>query len=340
MAGITDLPFRNLCREFGAGLTCSEMLTSDVRLWHSPKSSRRLPNKGEVGLKTIQIAGTEASQLARAAALCEQLGADIIDINMGCPAKKVCKKQAGAALMRDEVLVAKILKSVVAAVDIPVTLKIRTGWDIEHRNGPTIAVIAEDSGVQALSVHGRTRNCRFDGEAEYDTIAEIVRQVSIPVIANGDITTGPKAEEVLNYTGAAGLMIGRGAFGKPWLFAEINQHLNPHSQLPFKHPLPLAELINRHLQTIHEYYGEVAGVRIARKHMAWYLQTTQAPLPTEKLNTLRGTLRRQFNALKTVEQQLHFVDLHRGLWAHCVQNTPLPQNKSIDTKVAELDQVA
>ena len=314
MAGVTDLPFRTLCRQFGAGLACSEMLTSDIHLWHTDKSSRRLPSDAEDGLKVVQIAGTEPDQLAAAAVLCEQLGADIIDINMGCPAKKVCKKLAGSALMKDQALVAEILTTVVSAVTVPVTLKIRTGWDIEHRNGPGIAVIAEDAGIQALAVHGRTRSCRFLGAAEYDTIAEIVQRVDIPVIANGYISNPLQVEQVLTYTGAAGVMIGRGALGKPWLFAEINQHLNgalggEHSLQsgPAIGELSLAKLIQQHLSAMHTFYGERAGVRIARKHMAWYLKN----MPVSQVSASTAeTWRGRFNGLETAAQQLGFIDVH------------------------------
>lgn len=322
MAGITDLPFRTLCRQFGAGLACSEMLTSDVELWHTDKSSRRLPSDSEDGFKVVQIAGTEPEQLAAAAALCEQLGADIIDINMGCPAKKVCKKLAGSALMQNEILVADILQAVVSAVNIPVTLKIRTGWDTQHRNGPSIAMIAEEAGIQALAVHGRTRACRFVGDAEYDTIAEIVQRVNIPVLANGDITTPLKAERVLAYTGAAGIMIGRGAFGKPWLFAEINRHLGTNSGLDSSaDKTSLAALIDTHLDAMHRHYGERAGVRIARKHMAWYLQgIPESRLPVSVAEAWRN----QFNGLETAIAQRGFVAAHQD-----ILNYPVLQNNAI-----------
>ncbi|MEH6544157.1 MAG: tRNA dihydrouridine synthase DusB [Porticoccaceae bacterium] len=332
MAGVTDLPFRTLCRQFGAGLACSEMLTSDIHLWHTDKSSRRLPSDAEDGLKVVQIAGTEPDQLAAAAALCEQLGADIIDINMGCPAKKVCKKLAGSALMKDEALVAEILTTVVGAVTVPVTLKIRTGWDVEHRNGPGIAVIAEDAGIQALAVHGRTRSCRFLGAAEYDTIAEIVQRVAIPVIANGDITTPAQAEQVLTYTGAAGVMIGRGALGKPWLFAEINQHLNRKLSRELNQglnlQLDLATLIQQHLSAMHTFYGERAGVRIARKHMAWYLKNM--PVSQVSVSTAE-TWRGRFNGLETAAQQLGFIDAHMAHTPHSYAlDYPVVQDKSLN----------
>ena len=327
MAGITDLPFRTLCRQFGAGLACSEMLTSEVELWHTSKSSRRLPSDNETGLKVVQIAGTEPEQLAAAAALCEQLGADIIDINMGCPAKKVCKKLAGSALMQNEILVADILQAVVKAVNIPVTLKIRTGWNMDNRNGLSIAMIAENAGIQALAVHGRTRACRFAGEAEYDTIAEIVRGVDIPVFANGDISTPAQAEQVLAYTGAAGVMIGRGAFGKPWLFAEMNQHLNSEAYLSSEvRNVSLATLMHWHLSAMHDHYGERMGVRIARKHMAWYLrQVSAARLSAAEIEKERG----RFNGLETAHEQLEFIDAHQDAFDVPVVQRELVQRESV-----------
>ena len=221
MAGVTDKPFRRLCRHFGAGMTTSEMTTADTSLWQTPKSRHRLDLDLDAEPVAVQIAGSEPDQLALAARACVDRGAQIIDINMGCPAKKVCRKLAGSALMKDEALVARILDAVVTAVDVPVTLKMRTGWDPEHRNGLQIARIAEDCGIQSLAVHGRTRACRYQGEAEYETIARIKQTVSIPVIANGDLTTPEKSLEVLRLTNADGLMIGRGAQGRPWIFREL-----------------------------------------------------------------------------------------------------------------------
>lgn len=270
MAGITDAPFRRLCRRFGAGMTTSEMTTADLRLWSSAKSRRRLDLDMDATPRVVQIAGSEPLQLAEAARVCVDRGAQIIDLNMGCPAKKVCKRLAGSALLRDEALVAAILKAVVTAVNVPVTLKIRTGWDPAHRNGVTIARIAEASGVQALAVHGRTRACRFRGEAEYRTIARIKDSVSIPVIANGDITTFEKSLEVLRLTGADAVMIGRAAQGRPWLFDEFNKRLAKNEPFPPLEKKFLRAIITDHLRALYQFYGESTGVRVARKHLTWY----------------------------------------------------------------------
>jgi tRNA-dihydrouridine synthase B len=270
MAGVTDKPFRRLCRYFGAGMTTSEMTTADTRLWQTPKSRHRLDLDLDAVPVAVQIAGSEPQQMALAARACVDRGAQIIDINMGCPAKKVCRKLAGSALMQDEALVARILDAVVAAVEVPVTLKMRTGWDPEHRNGPRIARIAEDSGIQSLAVHGRTRACRYQGNAEYDTIAHIKQTVSIPVIANGDLNSPEKSLEVLRLTNADGLMIGRGAQGRPWIFRELTLYLENGTK---KVPLDKNELraiMLGHLSDLHRFYGEMRGVRVARKHLTWY----------------------------------------------------------------------
>ncbi len=270
MAGITDVPFRRLCRQFGAGMTTSEMTTADINLWSTPKSRRRLDLDMDATPRVVQIAGSEPGQLAQAAVLCVARGAQIIDINMGCPARKVCKRAAGSALLQDSTLVKRILGSVVAAVEVPVTLKIRTGWDEKNRNGPQIAQIAEDCGVQALAVHGRTRACRFKGAAEYDTIAQIKKNVSIPVIANGDIVSPEKSLEVFRLSGADALMIGRGAQGRPWIFRQLNHYLETG-----QHPLPLEknkvrDIMLDHLNDLYQFYGDTTGVRVARKHLTWY----------------------------------------------------------------------
>jgi tRNA-dihydrouridine synthase B len=270
MAGITDAPFRRLCRQFGAGLTVSEMTTADTRLWNTAKSSRRLNIDTDTEPVSVQIAGSDPRQMARAARAVVDRGADIVDINMGCPVKKVCRKLAGSALLQDEVLVAKILSSVVAAVDAPVTLKIRTGWDARHRNGVRIARIAEDCGVQALAVHGRTRDCRFRGNAEYETIARIKNAVAIPVIANGDIATLQKSLEVLKLSCADALMIGRGAQGRPWIFREFNDFFATGERIAPLEKNIVRDIMLHHLSDMYQLYGERTGVRVARKHLNWY----------------------------------------------------------------------
>ena len=270
MAGITDKPFRKLCRHFGAGMTTSEMTTADTSLWQTPKSKYRLDLDLETEPVAVQIAGSDPEQLALAAQACVDRGAQIIDINMGCPAKKVCRKLAGSALMKDEKLVEDILTSVVAAVDVPVTLKIRTGWDPEHKNGSVIARIAEDAGIQSLAVHGRTRACRYKGDAEYETIARIKESLSIPVLANGDLTTPEKSLEVLRLTNADGLMIGRGAQGRPWIFRELKLFLQNDNKKPPLDKTELRDIMLGHLDDLHRFYGQERGVRVARKHLTWY----------------------------------------------------------------------
>ncbi|MDH3374665.1 MAG: tRNA dihydrouridine synthase DusB [Gammaproteobacteria bacterium] len=270
MAGVTDAPFRRLCRRFGAGMTTSEMTTADTSLWQTAKSRQRLDLDLDAEPVTVQIAGSEPLQLAIAARACVERGAQIIDINMGCPAKKVCRKLAGSALLQDEKLVANILTTVVAAVDVPVTLKIRTGWNPEHRNGRVIANIAEQSGIQALAVHGRTRACRYQGEAEYETIAQIKDAISIPVIANGDIITPEKSLEVLRLTNADALMIGRGAQGRPWIFQELMSCVQNDSVFSPLEKNELRDTMLDHLKDMHRFYGNSTGVRVARKHLTWY----------------------------------------------------------------------
>ncbi|WP_225764751.1 tRNA dihydrouridine synthase DusB [Stenotrophomonas sp. Marseille-Q4652] len=270
MAGVTDKPFRQLCKQLGAGLAASEMTISDPRFWNTRKSIHRMDHAGEPAPISVQIAGTEPRQLAEAARYNVDNGAQIIDINMGCPAKKVCNAWAGSALMRDEQLVARILEAVVAAVQVPVTLKIRTGWCAEVRNAPTIAHIAESSGIAALAIHGRTRNQHYTGEAEYDTIAAIKAQLSIPVIANGDIDSPRKAALVLKHTGADAVMVGRAAQGRPWIFREIAHYLATGQELPPPSLAEVRDILLGHLTHLHAFYGEPQGVRIARKHLGWY----------------------------------------------------------------------
>jgi tRNA-dihydrouridine synthase B len=270
MAGVTDRPFRELCRRLGAAWTPSEMVTADVRLYDTRKSRLRLDHRGEAGPRVVQIAGAEPGMLAEAARLNVELGAEVIDINMGCPAKKVCNRAAGSALLRDERLVADILAAVTGAVSVPVTLKIRTGWSTTERNAVAIARIAADCGIAALAVHGRTRADRFDGVAEYDTIAAVVAAVSIPVFANGDIDSAAKAVHVLEHTRAAGVMIGRTAFGFPWIFSEVKVALAGGG---FRFAACNAErrdVILAHLDALHSFYGSEHGVRVARKHLGWY----------------------------------------------------------------------
>ena len=270
MAGVTDKPFRQLCKQLGAGLAVSEMTISDPRFWNTGKSLHRMDHVGEPAPVSVQIAGTEPQVMADAARHNVDHGAQLIDINMGCPAKKVCNAWSGSALMRDESLVARILQAVVDAVDVPVTLKIRTGWNADNKNALTIARIAEDAGIAALAVHGRTRDQQYTGIAEYDTIASIKSALKIPVIANGDIDSPQKAAFVLQHTGADAVMIGRAAQGRPWIFREIAHFLAIGTLLP-EPPLPeIRDILLGHLEALHAFYGEPAGVRIARKHLGWY----------------------------------------------------------------------
>jgi tRNA-dihydrouridine synthase B len=270
MAGVTDKPFRVLCKRLGAGLAMSEMTTSDPRFWHTAKSLRRMDHAGEPDPVGVQIAGTEPEVLAEAARYNVAHGAQLIDINMGCPAKKVCNAWAGSALMRDETLVARILEAVVASVDVPVTLKIRTGWDAQHRNAPAIARVAQESGIAALAVHGRSREQHYAGVAEYDTVAAIKAELRIPVIANGDIDSPRKAAEVLRRTGCDAVMVGRAAQGRPWIFRSIAHYLACGELLPEPGAAEVRDILLGHLESLHAFYGEEAGVRIARKHLGWY----------------------------------------------------------------------
>jgi len=297
MAGITDKPFRNLCRELGAGLAVSEMVTANTALWHTRKSRHRLDHEGERAPCAVQIAGAEPAMLAHAARLNVEAGADMIDINMGCPAKKVCGMMAGSALLRDENLVTEILEAVVSAVPVPVTLKIRTGWDKANRNALSIAYIAEQSGISALTVHGRTRACGYSGEAEYDSVAEIKSQLSIPVIANGDITSAKDAQKVLELTGVDGIMIGRAAQGNPWIFREIQYYLKYGKLMQRPAMQEVCHILLTHMSNLHSFYGEYTGVRVARKHIGWYC----------KQHNIRIFLR-DVNKAETAEEQLTVVE--------------------------------
>lgn len=270
MAGVTDKPFRLLCKRLGADLAVSEMTASDPRMWNTRKSRWRMDHDGEPAPISVQIAGADPAALAEAARFNVAHGAQIIDINMGCPARKVCNAWAGSALMQDEALVARILDAVVTAVEVPVTLKIRTGWNPENRNGPRIARIAQEAGIAALAVHGRTRADHYRGAAEYDTIAQIKSEISIPVLANGDIDSPQKAAAVLAHTGADGLLIGRAAQGRPWIFREIAHYLRHRQTLPVPEAAEVRRILLEHLHALYAFYGEEHGVRIARKHLGWY----------------------------------------------------------------------
>ena len=270
MAGVTDRPFRQLCKAMGAGMAVSEMVASNSLLWGSEKTMRRANHEGEVEPKSVQIAGADPAMMAEAAKFNVDRGAQIIDINMGCPAKKVCNVMAGSALLRDEPLVGKILDAVVAAVNVPVTLKIRTGWDKQNRNAIAVARIAEGAGIQALAMHGRTRACAYTGDAEYDTIAAVRTYIKIPLIANGDITTPERAKHVLTYTGADAVMIGRAAQGRPWIFREIEYFLKTGLHLPPPKVSEIHRVMLEHLTDLYEFYGEDTGVKVARKHIGWY----------------------------------------------------------------------
>ena len=311
MAGVTDRPFRILCRKLGAGLAASEMLTSDTRLWNTPKSRFRMSHEGEPEPRVVQLAGADPDVLAEAARLNVDQGAQIIDLNMGCPAKKVCGKLCGSALLKDESLVARILETVVGAVSVPVTLKIRTGWDREHRNGVSIARIAESSGIQALAVHGRTRADFYEGAAEYETIRAIKSAIKIPVFANGDINAPQKAREVLDFTGADGVMIGRASHGAPWIFGAVNAFLsgansdkgNVQTTLS---RMEVRDIILAHLDSLYAFYGEGTGVRIARKHLGWYC---------EQCFRDSAQVRRDLMGAAGTAAQFALASKHFGEWA-------------------------
>lgn len=298
MAGVTDRPFRILCRKLGAGLAASEMLTSDTRLWSTPKSRLRMSHEGEPEPRVVQLAGSDSQALADAARINVDLGAQIIDLNMGCPAKKVCGKLCGSALLQNESLVAEILAAVVRAVSVPVTLKIRTGWDRNNRNGVRIAQLAQDNGIAALAVHGRTRADFYAGAAEYETIRNIKSAVRIPIFANGDITTPQKAREVLDFTGADGVMLGRASHGAPWIFRSVNTYLHLGITAPALSREEVRDIILGHLSSLYAFYGEDLGVRIARKHLGWYC---------EQLLTDPADTRRRLMAPESTSDQFALV---------------------------------
>jgi tRNA-dihydrouridine synthase B len=298
MAGVTDRPFRMLCKRFGAGLAVSEMVTSNSLLYGSAKTLRRANHEGEVEPISVQIAGADPKMMAEAARHNVDNGAQIIDINMGCPAKKICNVMAGSALLKDEPLVAQILKAVVSAVDVPVTLKIRTGWDKQNRNAVAVAKMAEDIGVQALAMHGRTRACLYHGEAEYDTIAAVKQAIKIPLIANGDITSPEKAKFVLDYTKADAVMIGRAAQGRPWIFREIEHYLNTGEHLLAPAVSEIHEVMLQHLHDLYAFYGELTGMRVARKHISWYTKGLAGS----------ANFRHHMNQLQSIEEQLGAIN--------------------------------
>jgi tRNA-dihydrouridine synthase B len=307
MAGVTDRPFRILCKRMGAGMAVSEMVASNSLLWGSEKTIRRGNHEGEVEPRVVQIAGSEPEMMAEAAKYNADKGADIIDINMGCPAKKICNVAAGSALLKDEPLVARIVDAVVRAVDVPVTLKIRTGWNKDNRNALTIARIAEEHGIQSLAMHGRTRACMYTGDAEYDTIRAVKQSVGIPVVANGDITTPEKAKFVLEYTGADAVMIGRAAQGRPWIFREIEHYLSTGAKLAPPSVEEIREVTLAHLHDLYAFYGYERGVRVARKHIGWY---------TKGLKN-SAVFRARMNTIDEAGLQLAAVnDFYAGLLAH------------------------
>ncbi|HHQ4682220.1 TPA: tRNA dihydrouridine synthase DusB [Aeromonas veronii] len=300
MAGVTDRPFRELCLRLGASMAVSEMLLANPDVWDTQKTRMRMDHSAEGGLRSVQIAGADPEMMAFAARYNVEQGAQIVDINMGCPAKKVNKKLAGSALLRAPDQVKAICRAVVDAVEVPVTLKIRTGWDPDNRNGVEIARIAEDCGIAALAVHGRTRACLYKGEAEYDTIRAIKQAVSIPVVANGDINSPEKARYVLDYTGVDAVMIGRAAQGRPWIFREIRHFLETGTKLPPPEREEVRTLMNEHVTNLHRFYGAYLGARIARKHVGWYLDEEETG----------REFRKHFNALDCADAQLEALEAY------------------------------
>ena len=297
MAGITDQPFRQLCCQYGAGLTFSEMMSSNPKVWHTEKSRLRLQAVPSETINAVQIAGSDPLEMAQAAQINVQYGANLIDINMGCPAKKVNRKLAGSALLQYPSLVEKILQQVVKAVDVPVTLKIRTGWNKENQNCVEIAKIAEQAGIAALTIHGRTRDCLFKGRAEYDSIKAVKSQVSLPIIANGDITSATEARAVLDYTKADGIMIGRAALGNPWLFQDVVGELLGQPIVPITLEQKCADVL-AHIRRLHQFYGEQKGYRVARKHVAWYIEAISP----------NSDFRKRFNDLESATAQLQALE--------------------------------
>jgi len=313
MAGVTDRPFRQLCKVMGAGMAVSEMVSSNSLLWGSEKTRRRANHEGEVEPKSVQIAGADPAMMAEAARYNVDQGAQIIDINMGCPAKKVCNVMAGSALLQNEALVQRIVEAVVAAVPVPVTLKIRTGWDRSHRNALSVAHIAENAGIQSLAIHGRTRACGYTGDAEYETITAVKAAVRIPVVANGDITSPQKARHVLELTGADGLMIGRAAQGRPWIFREIQHYLTTGTLLPAPEVSEIHTVLNHHLEDLYSFYGLETGVRMARKHISWYTRGLKgsaafrhAMNQLQSVTEQRDAVQDFFNLLHSQGQRLEY----------------------------------
>ena len=320
MAGVTDRPFRMLCKHYGAGMAVSEMVTSNSLLYGSEKTLLRANHEGEVSPISVQIAGADPDMMAKAAKFNMAKGAQIIDINMGCPAKKICNVMAGSALLQKEKLVEKILTAVVKSVDIPVTLKIRTGWDKENRNASRIAKIAEDSGIQALSMHGRTRACLYKGDAEYDTIANVKQIINIPVIANGDITTPEKAKFVLEYTKADGVMIGRAAQGRPWIFREIEYFLDTGKHMTPPTISEIEKTTTQHVRDLYDFYGVERGHRIARKHISWYTKGLKNSAQFRfNMNQIDGNtqqiefIEQYFNELRKLDEYITYEDSENEL---------------------------